>query len=129
MALKSLTLIPLNDSTELGKSVIFPHTLSSLHLIDPPDDVFKHLWEDDQWKALSKLLPLPPHMHLVMSKDDKAPRLTRTDDKDKELTFVYVKELKKLRWIEDGPQRWSTRAAWEYIRALPDDVPVILWWS
>jgi hypothetical protein len=129
MGMKVLTLLPLSGGpADLGKSYIRCDT--RLHLVNFPESVFQHLWKDEEWVSLTPLLPLPPQLEVIaVMNDEDAEEFTRVDHRGKQLTYIFARELKKVPWPDDLTEHWMSRAARAFVHALPDDVPVILWWS
>ncbi|RJO59496.1 hypothetical protein C4546_01975 [Candidatus Parcubacteria bacterium] len=118
-----LTLLPMRGPRELGERNVFAYNRLRF---DPDYSLFGQIREIDGSEPTIKPLAIPPQMWVVSYEDRELDR-TRTDGYDSELTFVYAKELKKLKLPEDVSTR--NRAIKAFVDALPDDTPIILWWS
>lgn len=121
-----LTLLPLREAREIGsESVLCYNRLG----FDRDYRIFGQLTgcgeHGGKIKPTIKTNPIPPQMWVETYEDEGIER-TREDKYDTELTFVYAKQLKKLK-IEDNasPRNKAIKA---FINALPDDTPVILQW-
>lgn len=70
--------------------------------------------------------PLPKGMELWYC-DDEGIRKNRKDHYGDELRFALAGDLKNLKW----PTKMSStnKAIRAFLKALPEDTPVILYWS
>ena len=117
-----LTLLPMSDPCEMGKVSVL--TYNRLRF-DQDYKLFGQIMEIDGSEPTIKSLAIPPQMWVTTYEDEGLNR-TRTDKYGTELTFVYAKELKKLRLPEDVSA--LNQAIKTFIDALPDDTPIILFW-
>jgi|SRR3989338_7903067 len=76
-------------------------------------------------KPTIKTIPIPPQLWVETYGDEGIER-TREDRYGTELTFVYAQQLKKLSVRDDASTK--NKAIKAFINALPDDMPVILYW-
>ncbi len=89
-------------------------------------DIFGQIIELDDSEPTIKPLAIPPQMW-IQTYENEGIKRTRTDKYGTELTFVYAEELKKLNLPEYVSAR--NRAIKSFIDSLPNDTPIILWWS
>ena len=122
---RDLTLLPMRDPREVGEVSVLAYNRLSF---DRDYELFGQITEIKIGGSEPTIKPLaiPPQMWVTIYGDEGLDR-TRTDKYGTELTFVYAKELKKLKLPEDVSAR--NRAIKAFIDALPDDTPIILWWS
>jgi len=118
-----LTLLPLRDPREVGEVSVLAYNRLSF---DRDSELFGQITDIDGSEPTIKPLAIPPQMWVTTYEDEGLDR-TRTDKYGTELTFVYAKELKKLKLPEDVSAR--NRAIKAFVDALPNDTPIILWWS
>ncbi|MDP3934965.1 MAG: hypothetical protein Q8Q46_02005 [Candidatus Giovannonibacteria bacterium] len=77
-------------------------------------------------KPTIKAHPIPPQMW-VRTYEDEGIEKTREDKYGDELVFVYAQQLKKLKMPDDASPK--NKAIKAFVNALPDDTPIILYWS
>jgi len=125
-----LTILPLRGPRDLGETSVLTYNRLQFN---GDYRLFAQIIEMDDYdaafaenKPTIKPLPIPPQMWVIMY-DDEGLKSTRTDANGAELTFVYAQELKKLKLPEDVTSR--NRAIKAFIDALPNDTPIILYWS
>ncbi len=118
-----LTILPMHGPQEMGEVSILTYNLLKF---DRDHDIFGQIIELDDSEPTIKPLAIPPQMW-IKTYGDEGIEHTRTDKYGIELTFVYAEELKKL----NLPKNVSAynQAIKSFIDALPNDTPIILWWS
>lgn len=120
-----LTLLPLNGPRDIGETDVYDVTRLRFQ---QDYGIFSQLMdsEDRGWKATISTMSIPPQMRVHIH-DGERVRKTREDAYGVELTFVYAKQMKKLKNPDNVSPR--NKAIMAFIRALEDDVPIILLWD
>jgi len=116
-----------------GPEVLGVSEFSSYDLLQLYDDYriygqLRDMTKDDRGiDALPHIVPqiLPPQLEIGIW-EDEGYRLTRFDADGEELTFVYARQLKELKLQPDT--HWRNKAIKAYVDALPDEVPIVLFW-
>ncbi len=120
-----LTLLPLRDASSIGeKSVLCYDRLD----FDRDYRIFNQICPesgDTSVKRTVDPLPIPPQMW-VETYEGEGIRRTREDKYGTNLTFIYAQKLKKLKLTPDATPK--NKAIKAFVDALPDDIPIILFW-
>jgi hypothetical protein len=119
----NLTLLPLQNPRELVEVSV--STYNRLRF-DRDYSLFGQIININKSKPIIKPLAIPPQLWVEIYEDEGLNR-TRTNNYDNGLTFVYAYELKKLKLSKNVSA--INRAIMAFVRKLPDDTPIILWWS
>lgn len=117
-----LTIFPLSGPEDLTKTSVFPKTQLEF---DQDYEILGQLTDTLDGETTIKARPIPPQLWVDIY-EEKGRRRIREDRYDEELTFVYAYQLKKLK-MPEGASHYA-KAVKAFIDALPDDVPIILWW-
>ncbi len=118
-----LTLLPLGGPEEMGYKSVSCFDLLSF---DKDYDIFGQLnYRAGGGKPTIKAKPIPPQMSVVTYDDDGIRHICEDNYGDR-LTFVYAKQLKRLKMGDTTPKNHAIKA---FINALPDDIPIILLWE
>lgn len=120
---KDLTLLPLRGPQDLCSGEVFCDTRLSF---DRDYRIFGQLRDDmaagDQTIEPS---PIPPQM-LIVTYREEGVRRSRNDEWERELTFVYARQLWGLKIPRDtSPKNKAIKA---FVRALSGNTPIILLW-
>lgn len=118
-----LTLLPLEGPHDLKNTSVFCHDRLSF---DRDYEIFGQLTDVGEGdKATIKTDSIPPQMW-VQTYESKGIQRRRDDGYGKPLTFVYAQQLKKLKVAnEASPKNKAIKA---FVDALPDHIPIILFW-
>jgi len=120
-----LTLLPLQGSDELGKNSVL--TYERLEVRPADGRIFTQLTTRlGGEKPTIESQALPPQMQVEVYEDDGL-RSTRKDVHNELLRFVYARDFKKLELPEDASSH--NRAIKAFVDALPDRIPIILYWQ
>ena len=79
---------------------------------------------DEGHKIIVKTNPIPPQLWVELYGDSGIER-TRNTAQGSELKFAYAQEFKKLVLSKDS--NWRTKAVMAYINALPNDIPILVY--
>jgi len=118
-----LTLLPLRGPQEMGDRLVICYDRLSF---DPDYEIFGQLTDvGDGKKPTIKANLIPSQMWVETCESDGIKR--RRDDKyGRELTFLYAKRLKELKIMNGASPK--NKAIKAFVEALPDDIPIILFW-
>ena len=95
--------------------------------LDRDEEIFEQIRSGEVTaEPLVRTTEIPPHLWIEVERVGGGVKRIREDKYGQLLTFAYAFELRRLRMSEDA-SRWN-RAVKALIDALPDDVPIILWW-
>lgn len=115
-----LSLLPLRGPDQLVRvSVGCLDRLS----FDRDYEIFGQLIDSFGDKPTIQVNSIPPQMWV----EGAGIARTRVDGYGNKLTFVYAQQLKRL-LVPSDASPWN-RAIMAFIEALPDDTPIILYWS
>lgn len=119
-----LTISPLRNSKELYDTEVL--ALNTLRF-NPDYRLFEQIKEINENKPIIIPLPIPPQMKVGIYEEEGL-SYEQTDAYGDALTFVYAKELKRLKLPDDvSPRNRAIKPP--FIHALPDDTPILLLWS
>ncbi len=119
-----LTIMPLKNRKQLNDSfVIIVNQLT----FDENKEFFSMLTELNGRKQVISPLTIPPRLRIAARQTGKGWEAVDTDGFGKRLTFLYVRHFRDLTLPESMSK--ENMAVIAYIDALPDDTPIILYWS
>ena len=78
---------------------------------------------DGEVKVSVKTEPIPSHLWVQIYGDERLQR-TRETNQGTVLKFAYAQAFKKMRVPENS--HWQTKAVMAYIKALPNDIPILV---
>lgn len=121
----NLMILPTSSKDDIWKDEFFAYTRLKFEI---DYDIFCQIIELNlgNCKPKVKPLPLPVKLWVHLYKIDGCYAQTRKDEYGKDLTYLYAEEFKKIQLPADAsPMNVAIKA---YIDALPNDLPIILWW-
>lgn len=127
MSLDLTILLPSHGPRAMGDSRAFCRERLNL---DGDYRIFSQIMDMSSWgpdfsKPTIKAIPIPPQLWIEVYEETGIEK-TREDRHGMELTFVYAKNLRKLSVPDDtSPKNKAIKA---FIDALPEDMPIILYW-
>jgi hypothetical protein len=115
-----LTLLPLHHQSEITSRNIMCYDKLRVRR---EDDIINMLREDDPTTLVTQALP--PGAKLV-SPMYEPKKTSRKDPYGDELKYAFAKDFKKFKWPEEMDRR--NKGVRAYLKALPPDIPIILYW-
>lgn len=113
----------LQTTSFLDQKVVHCHDRLNL---DPDNNIFSQLIDCGEGnKPTVKINPIPPQMWVETHECGKI-RGTNRDKYGNTLTFIYAGEFKDLKFPVSTSQK--NKAIKAFVDALPDNIPIILWW-
>lgn len=106
-----------------------PDDVQERHLVYEGDcDILRFIDDEGIFAKLKAIdsSPLPRRMRLKVQSDDETAFETAKDGLGNELAITWARELQSLEVPDDA--HFKNKAIMAFIKALPDDMPFILWW-
>lgn len=126
----NLTLVFLSDKSVLGENVMYAGCFDAMITIIEDSrimDQFDNYHDPSGETPNVRTFPLPPGSTVSIENNEVWQRV-RTDGFGDTVHFTFVEQLKKLVLPEDNvdPRNSAVKA---YVDAMPDDIPVVLFWG
>jgi hypothetical protein len=112
-----LTLLPFYSETaefshtvlNLGRHYKLHEKINELNMLDVSEEFTSYVSRDDQW-------------------EDTHYGLTLKDPYGNRVKYTTIKELLKVKDFVDKSDSYRNRAAWAYLKELPENIKVALFW-